>query len=153
MASVRAADTFHGTVHEAELCWYDVSRWPAWVDGLSRVVALAGEWPQPGSIVTWESGPAGRGTVRERVTAHEPLAGVTLEVEDDSISATEWIEFTPADGEVQVRVTLEYAIKRRSIVTPLVDALFIRRLIAASLRRTLTQFGAELESSRSAAVG
>ena len=156
MAIVRVAAAFPGSVHEAETCWYDVARWPAWVDGLSRVVGVEGQWPEPGSKVTWESGPAGRGTVSEQVTAYEPLAGVTLEVEDDSMSAREWIEFTPAGGaaggEVQVEITLDYALKRRSVITPLVDLLFIRRLVATSLRKTLTQFGVELEPSRRAAL-
>ena len=157
MALVRVAASFPGSVHEAETCWYDVARWPAWVDGLSRVVGVEGKWPEPGSTVTWESGPAGRGTMREQVTAHEPLTGLTLEVEDDSTSATEWIEFTPSGGaagrEVQVEITLDYALKRRSPLNALVDLLFIRRLVVTSLRATLTQFGVELDSSRRAALG
>ena len=66
---------YPGSVHEAETCWYDTDRWPEWMDGLARVVAVEGDWPGVGSSVTWESGPAGRGRVRERVIAYEPLAG------------------------------------------------------------------------------
>ena len=69
-------------------CWYDTRRWPAWVDGLDRVVDVAGDWPQAGASVTWESGPAGRGRVIERVVSHEALAGQTLEVQDDSITGS-----------------------------------------------------------------
>jgi hypothetical protein len=87
MATVITALSFPGTVHEAERCWYDASRWPAWVDGLERVVDVAGGWPAVGGLLTWNSGPAGRGRVIERVEQYEPLAGQTADVDDDSISA------------------------------------------------------------------
>ena len=69
MARVGAQLTFAGTVHEAETCWYEVSRWPDWVDGLDRVIEVSGDWPRQGATVTWESGPAGRGRVIERVVS------------------------------------------------------------------------------------
>ena len=56
---------FPGTVAEAERCWYDTSRWDRWIDGLERVESVQGPWPEAGAVVTWVSGPAGRGQVTE----------------------------------------------------------------------------------------
>ncbi len=142
---------FEGTVHEAETCWYDTGGWPNWIDGLDHVVAVHGPWPQAGASVAWQSGPAGRGRVTERVTGFEPLSGQTSDVSDDSIDGRQSVQFTPVDGEVEITLTLEYEIKQRNPFTPLVDLLFIRRAMEMSLRATLTGFGAELAGRRAAA--
>jgi hypothetical protein len=152
MGSASVTLTFPGTVHEAESCWYDIARWPAWVDGLSRVLEVLGDWPGAGSSVHWESGPSGRGRVRERVTDYEPLVGQTVQVEDDSIRGRQQVAFTPADGSVEIELSLVYEIKRRSPLTPLVDFLFIRRAMAISLRKTLARFGSELAAGRQGPV-
>lgn len=144
MRAVRVAEHFTATVHAAESCWYDTARWPFWIDGLARVVEVAGTWPGVGASVVWESGPAGRGRVTERVTEHEPLSGQSVEVEDDSIRGRQTVTFTPVDEGVEVALSLEYELKARSFISPLIDALFIRRAMAASLRSTLARFGAEL---------
>jgi hypothetical protein len=148
MSEVRVADTFPASVHEAETCWYDTARWPSWVDGLERVIAVDGGWPCRGATITWQSGPAGRGHVTERVTLHEPLAGQTVEVDDDSIRGRQRVTFTPSEGGVEVALSLDYEIKQRSIFTPLVDRLFIRRAMAMSMHTTLTRFGAVLTEVR-----
>jgi hypothetical protein len=144
MRSVSVAMRYPGTVHDAETCWYDTTFWPAWIDGLDRVVEVTGDWPGPGANVIWESGPAGRGRVQERVIAYEPLAGQTLEVQDDSIEGRQSVAFTPVGEDVEIRLGLEYEIKQRSIFTPIVDVLFVRRAMATSLRTTLARFGAQL---------
>jgi hypothetical protein len=58
------------------------------------------------------------------------------------------VTFTPEDDGVVVELKLEYRLKRRSILTPLLDVLFIRRAMSSSLELTLARFGAELKSSR-----
>lgn len=151
MRTVRVTQKLPGTVHEIEQRWYDTSRWTAWVEGLRSVVEVAGEWPGVGSSVTWDSGPAGRGHVVERVVAHEPLAGQTVEVDDASITGRQSVAFTPVDHGVQVELALAYELKKRSLFTPLVDALFIKRAMATSLATTLSRFGAEVGSHRSLA--
>ena len=148
MPRVSATIELPGKVYEAETAWYDTARWPRWVDGLARVVEVRGDWPKPGSEVIWQSHPAGRGTVRERVSQYEPRSGQTSDVEDDSISARQSVTFRPQDEGVELQLTLEYALKRRSAVSGLVDLLFIRRLMGASLGRTLGQFRAILEGTR-----
>src|SRR5437764_11016213 len=123
MRVVSAVQTFPGSVHEAETVWYDTARWPSWVEGLDRVMEVDSHWPQLGASVTWQSGPAGRGRVVERVAAYVPLSGQTVEVQDDSIRGRQTVEFVPADEAVEVTLTLEYEIKQRSGLTPLVDLL------------------------------
>jgi hypothetical protein len=144
MGTVDATFRFPGTVHQAETLWYDPTRWVAWVDGLETILAVDGDWPRVGGSVTWQSGPAGRGHVTERVVAYEQLSGQTLEVEDDQISGRQSVAFTPADGSVEIELRLDYRIKKRSPLTPVVDLLFIRNAVRASLRATLTRFGHEL---------
>jgi hypothetical protein len=148
MRTVTVSQAFPSTVAEAERRWYDTSRWYHWVDGFERVVAVDPGWPDAGSAVTWESNPAGRGRVTERVIAREPLSGQTNEIEDDSIRGRQSVEFAPVDGGVEVALTLEYEIKRRSPFTRLVDLLFIKGAMATSLQTTVSRFGAELQAAR-----
>jgi hypothetical protein len=145
---VEVAQSFAGTVTEAERCWYDACRWPRWLDGCERVVSIDPGWPRVGAGVTWESGPAGRGRVSERVLEHEPLRGMTVEVADASIRGRQTVAFIPDGDEVTVELALSYRLERRSPVSPLVDVLFIRRAMAASLQSTLHRFGVELAASR-----
>ena len=149
MRAVRVSHRFAGTVPEAERCWYDTERWVHWVEGLERVVSVSGDWPQPGSQVIWESGPAGRGRVTELVLVHEPLRGLQLEVTDASIRGRQIVTFAAAGDAVEVALALEYRLRRRSLVSPVVDLLFIRRAMTDSLDATVSRFGAELESARS----
>ncbi len=118
------------------------------MDGLERIVSLSADWPRTGAAVAWESGPAGRGPVRERVIAYEPLRGQQLEVQDDSIRGRQSVAFAPADGGVEVALTLEYRITRRSVFMPVIDFLFVGRAMAASMSTTLDRFGAELANRR-----
>ena len=148
MRAVRVGVTVPGTVHEAETCWYDTGRWPSWVEGLASVLEVSGEWPQAGSTVVWESGPAGRGRVRERVVEHVPLEGQTVEVDDESIRGHQEVAFTPAPEGVEISLSLAYEIKQRSVFTPLLDLLFIRGAMERSLRATLGRFDAELAARR-----
>ncbi len=153
MGKVTVKQSYRGSVHEAERCWCDTARWPGWIDGLARVVAVEGDWPRAGSSVTWESGPAGRGRVRELVTDHQPLVGITTAVQDDSIDGRQRVAFVPAGDSVEVELSLEYSIMRRSPFTPLVDRLFVRRPMSISLSKTLERFGAALAESRRSGVG
>ena len=144
MGRASATEAFPASVGGAERVWYATARWPAWIDGLAQVLDVAGEWPAAGATVRWESTPAGRGSVLERVVSYTPGAGQTLEVEDDSIRGRQTVAFEQIDGGVRVELRLEYQLKARSIITPVVDLLFIRRAMAGSLGLTLARFGGEL---------
>jgi hypothetical protein len=145
MRSVTVAQTFPGSVSEAESRWYETSRWPQWRSECDRVLEVMGAWPQRGSMVVWESGPAGRGRVTERVVDYEVRRGQTVEVEDDSIRGHQTVGFSPQDPGVQVTLSLAYEIKRRSPVTAIIDLLFIRRAMAVSLSTTVSRFGGGLQ--------
>ena len=147
MRRASAEDSFPVSVRDAEALWYDTRRWSAWVDGLSRVTGLEGDWPASGATVTWESSPGGRGRVLEHVVSYEPGVGQTLEVQDDSIRGRQSVAFIGLDAGVRMELALEYELKARSIVTPIVDVFFIRRAMTISLQATLAGFGAELDGA------
>jgi hypothetical protein len=132
-----------GRAAAAEELWYDRHRWAAWIDGFGHVIKLEGDWPQVGARLVWQSPPKGRGRVQERVTAYEPRAGQTVEVEDERLSGTQTVRFEPAGDDVRVTLTLDYRLKGANFFTPLADAVFIRPRLAESLRRTLRRFGHE----------
>jgi hypothetical protein len=146
MRTVTVNQTFAGSVSEAESRWYDTSRWPQWRSECDRVLEVMGDWPKGGSTVIWESGPAGRGRVTERVIDYEVRRGQTVEVEDDSIRGRQDVGFSPQEPGVQVTLSLAYEIKRRSPVTAVIDLLFIRRAMAVSLSTTISRFGGGLEA-------
>jgi hypothetical protein len=142
MAKAEASVEVPGLASEAEALWYDPVRWPAWIDGFAHVVELAERWPAEGRLV-WHGTPGGRGRVLETVTAYEPRGGQTLAVEDSRLRGTQRVEFTPGPDNVKITLSLDYELKERNPLTPLVDLLFVRRAIVASLRRTLTRFARE----------
>ena len=151
MATVSVSSTFAASPADAEARWCDTGSWPRWVDGLEQVLEVGAAWPNQGATVVWVSGPAGRGRVVERVTGHEPGASHTVDVEDDSITGRQTVSFIRAPSTtataVLVELTLAYTLKRRSLLSPVVDALFIRRAFAASLNRTLERFGVIVASA------
>jgi hypothetical protein len=152
MRTARAELTFPGSVHEAETLWYDTSRWPTWVTGLAHVAKVEGDWPRVGAKVVWDSSPAGRGRVVERVVAYEKLASQTVEVEDETIRGRQSVLFIPLEDSVQIELSLAYEVKERSIFTPIVDFFFIRRAMVTSLLQTLKRFGVELAAEREPAA-
>jgi Polyketide cyclase / dehydrase and lipid transport len=142
MGRATAAIDVPGRASDAEELWYDPLRWPAWVDGFGHVVEVPEGWPAEGSV-RWNSTPGGRGLVLETVLSYEPRSGQSLAVEDGRLRGTQRVEFTPGPDTVKVALTLDYELKERNPLTPLVDGLFVRREIAASLRRTLARFARE----------
>jgi hypothetical protein len=150
MGSAQATQTFAASVADAERCWYDTSAWAVWIDGLDRVVELDPRWPRLGATVSWESGPAGRGHVTERVIAYQPGEGQTVAVRDVSVTGRQSVTFAAVPDGVAVTLAIAYRQHRRSPLTPVIDILFIRRAMTLSLGRTLGRFGSRLGSGRSA---
>jgi hypothetical protein len=145
---VRAVVNVPGLASEAETLWYDPQRWPAWIDGFGHVSKLEGNWPAVGARAVWDSKPGGRGRVVERVTAYEARSGQTLAVEDEKLRGTQAVTFEPGPDGVAVALELEYEIKAANVLTPLVDALFVRRALRESLQRSLNGFARELRGDR-----
>jgi hypothetical protein len=75
--------------------------------------------------------------------AYEARTGQTVEVEDATMTGRQQVAFTPAPDHVDVTLSLTYVIKDRTLVTPVVDLLFVRRAMADALRRTVTRFANE----------
>lgn len=146
MGRVSATVVVPGLASAAEALWYDTTRWPAFIDGLGHVASVQDGWPAQGGRVVWDSHPGGRGRVVETVLAYEARRGQEAAVEDGEMRGTQTIGFAPREDGVAVTLELQYEIKERTIVTPLVDALFVRRAQADSLRRTLGRFRRELEA-------
>ena len=139
---------FVGTLAIAEQLFYDTERWPSWVDGLARVTRRDGDWPAAGTQLEWESHPGGRGRVIERVVAFEPGVGQAIEVADARMRATQTVGFEVLEGGVSVRLGLDYRLVDAGLLGRVTDALFIRRALGDSMRRTLERFGRELAADR-----
>jgi hypothetical protein len=134
-------------VSAAEALWYDTSRWPVFVDGFSHVAKVEGDWPRAGARLQWDSVPAGRGRVAERVVHYEVRAGQTVEVEDERMTGTQTVRFAPRDGGgCRLDVDLRWQLKDRTVASPLVDLLFVRRAFNDALRRTLSRFAREVRA-------
>ena len=146
MATIRVGLDLDAPPRAAEALWYDIQRWPSFVDGFGKLVKVEGEWPAAGSRVVWDSTPNGRGRVSERVVAHEPGAGQSTEVEDPRLRGTQRVIFESLEGGIGVGLELDYALKQPGPLQRLADLFFIRRALRDSLRRTLLRFQRELAS-------
>ena len=142
MGRAEASVQVPGLASEAEALWYDPIRWAAWIDGFGHVVELSDGWPAEGRLV-WNSAPGGRERVVETVTAYEPRTGQTLTVEDSRLRGTQRVRFTPGTDGVGITLSLDYELKQNAPLTWLLDVVFVRRAIVASLRRTLARFARE----------
>lgn len=128
---------------EAEALWYDLARWPVFMDGFGHLDRADAEWPQRGASLAWTSIPGGRGRVVEDVLRHEPRVGQEAEVEDEKMRGIQRIGFTPRGEGVRVTLELEYRLKGQQPLGPLFDLLFVRRPMRDSLTRTLARFRRE----------
>jgi hypothetical protein len=127
----------------AQRLWTDTARWPTFVDGFARVVEIDPGWPEPGSRVVWESGPAGRGRVTERI--RELTAGklIVSQIFEAQLTGTQRVTFEPDTGGSLVAVELEYELQKGGPLRKLTDVLFIRRALSDMLARTLRRFSTE----------
>ncbi len=155
MGRARAATIVELSPADALERFADVERWSSFVDGFARPLELSPAWPVTGSEVTWESTPGGRGRVHERVEAYEappPAPDVApqstpgrlvMRVEDESLTGTQTATFAPHEHGTRIDVELDYELTRGGALSGLTDALFIRRAIRDSLRRTVSRFAGE----------
>ena len=139
MGRVSASAIAPGQVRDAEALWYDLGRWPAFVDGFATVLERDPQWPDAGRLV-WRSTPHGRGIVHERVVERG-----TVEFHDDKLTGTQRTEFTPHGEHTRVTLTMEYRIEEAGPLTPIVDLLFVRRAVRDALQRTVARFARERE--------
>jgi Polyketide cyclase / dehydrase and lipid transport len=129
---------------QADELWCDVRRWPGFIDGFARTAQLDGSWPAAGARLVWESTPAGRGQVLERVREHAEGEHLVTEVEDPRLRGVQTVAFERLQDGVGVTLALEYELTQGGPLRGLTDLLFIRRAIRESLRRTVDRFATEL---------
>ena len=124
--------------------WTDLSRWASFVEGFATVVEVEDDWPQAGRVI-WESIPAGRGRVTEKV-AEPPTAGefATL-VFEDRLAGRQTFRAVESAGGSLVELSLEYTLTKYGPLGAVADAVFIRRALRDSLRRTVDRFAVEAE--------
>jgi hypothetical protein len=125
---------------EVEELWYDLTRWPAFMDGFDHVASVDADWPRDGTLI-WDTHPGGRGRVVEQVTRYEVRASQTAEIEDPKITGTQTVSF----GVGAVALELDYRLKDSAW---LMDLLFVKRAQRDSLWRTLSRFRIELQTDR-----
>jgi hypothetical protein len=122
----------------ARRLWVDTNRWPTFIDGFGHVLEIDEEWPAPGTRVVWQSGPAGRGRVTERMLEHDDEHVVT-EVFEDQLHGRQTVTFEPG----RVLMELDYELAKHGPLSRITDVLFIRRALAMALDRTLRRFSTE----------
>jgi len=140
------------TVAEAEALWYDLDRWPSFVDGFGSVVRIKGEWPKPGTRLIWEARQGGRGRVEETIVSYVPGVSCSVRVGDPQLFGTQAVRFEALAGEQEgcaVTIGLDYKLESRpGFVGALTDLFFVRRQLRESLRRTLDRLAVELRADR-----
>jgi hypothetical protein len=149
MRTVAARRVLPGaSVAEAEALWYDLRRWPAFVDGFANMGLWTGRWPRTDARVVWDSRPDGRGRVIEQVVAYEPGACQRVRVEDPRLHGEQTVRFAALDDGCELIVELAYELKQPGFGGAITDLFFVRHALRASLRRTLERFAVELRAER-----
>jgi len=130
--------------------YFEVTGWPAWVDGYQAVESADG-YPEEGGTLVWRSTPAGRGTVAETVLAHEPRRLHRIAFSDPEWSGELTSRFEVEGEGTRVALELDYRLARSGAIAAITDRLFVRGQVVRSLQRTLTRF--RLEAEEIAALG
>jgi hypothetical protein len=69
----------------------------------------------------------------------------STQVYEKALTGVQTLRALPANGGSEVELALEYELTRYGPLSGVADALFIRRALRDSLRRTLFRFGLEAE--------
>lgn len=128
--------------------YFDPAGWRRWVDGFARITAGDG-YPERGGTLSWESTPAGRGRVTERVIEHEPRRLHRVEYSDPGSSGQLETRFEMVPAGERVRRTrvsqkLSYELREAGPFGAITDVLFIRSQMRGSLERTLAELRLEV---------
>ena len=125
--------------------WADTSRMPTFVEGFARALRVDPEWPAEGARLVWESTPAGRGRVTEKVMEGEgPDRFVTM-VFEERLNGTQTFRVVESEAGSRAELALEYELTKYGPLAVVADAIFIRRALRDSLRRTIDRFRVEAE--------
>ena len=144
MASLSQSLEVDASLAEVWDFYFDARGWPSWVDGFQAVESAEG-YPETGSTLVWRSNPAGRGTVTERVTEHQPRRRHRIEFADPSSSGTQLSRFEVAGAGARVTIELDYRLTRGGILAAITERIFVRGQVRQSLQRSLVRFKHEVE--------
>jgi hypothetical protein len=125
--------------------WTDPTRWPTFVEGFARVIEQDPGWPGEGSRLVWESVPAGRGRVTEKVVRGAAAERFATQIFEERLMGVQTFRAAESDAGSRVELSLEYTLTKYGLLGGLADAIFIRRALRDSLRRTLSRFAVEAE--------
>jgi hypothetical protein len=125
--------------------WSDPDRWATFVEGFARVLERDPDWPGGGAKLVWESTPAGRGRVTEKVVEAEGPDRFVTQVFEDRLHGRQTFRVVESEGGSRAELALEYELTKYGPLGAIADAIFIRRAIRDSLRRTLRRFSVEAE--------
>jgi hypothetical protein len=125
--------------------WTEVDRWPSFVEGFAHPVERSPEWPRSGARLVWESSPAGRGRVTEKVMEAEGPDRFVTQVFEERLHGTQTFRVVESEGGSRAELALEYELTKYGPLSAVADVIFIRRAIRDSLRRTLSRFAVEAE--------
>ena len=145
MRTARADAEVSLTPEAALRLWTDLSRWPSFVEGFARVVESDPGWPGSDSRVIWESIPAGRGRVTEKVVEPPAAGAFATMVFEDRLAGRQTFHAVESAGGARVELALEYTLTKYGPLGAVADAIFIRRALRDSLRRTIARFAVEAE--------
>ena len=144
MSSVRVAAAVPLGPEAAVALWSDPRRWPAFVEGLDRIVEQSPDWPAEGARLVWESGGPGRGRVTEKVAASSPTRFATHVYEQRLAGLQAFEALEDARGS-RIELSLDYELAGAGPLRAVTDALFVRRAVRDALARTLRRFVIEAE--------
>lgn len=145
MRTARAQADLVLTPEAALRLWTDVDRWPSFVEGFARPVDRSPEWPHAGARLVWESSPAGRGRVTEKVMEAEGPDRFVTQVFEERLHGVQTFRVVESEGGSRAELALEYELTKYGPLSAVADVIFIRRAIRDSLRRTLSRFAVEAE--------
>jgi hypothetical protein len=125
--------------------WTDVDRWASFVEGFARPVDRSPDWPHAGARLVWESSPAGRGRVTEKVMEAEGPDRFVTQVFEERLHGVQTFRVVESESGSRAELALEYELTKYGPLSAVADVIFIRRAIRDSLRRTLSRFAVEAE--------
>jgi Polyketide cyclase / dehydrase and lipid transport len=124
--------------------YFDPAGWSVWVEGFERVERAEG-YPEEGGTLVWHSNAAGRGTVSERVLAHEPRTLHRISFSDPQSSGELTTRFGIEGEKTRVTLEVDYRIGRGGLLSQVTDVFFARSQVAGSMQRSLAEFRADVE--------
>ena len=125
--------------------WTNTARWPTFIEGFAHVVEHDAGWPAEGSRLVWESVPTGRGKVTEKVVTAPASDRFATRVFEQRLVGLQTLRAIESEGGARVELSLEYTLTKYGPLAAVADAIFIRRAVRDSLRRTLFRFAVEAE--------